>query len=63
MKILLIIVIFLLIGGFLIMSNENLRLNSWENAIYFAGLYYNWLAGFYEQGKYLTGDVIKFFNG
>ena len=45
------------------MSNENLRLNSWENAIYFAGLYYNWLAGFYEQGKYLTGDVIKFFNG
>jgi hypothetical protein len=62
MKILLIIVLFLLIGGFLIISNENIRLNSWNSMRYFAETYYSWLINCYNNGIEITGKVVGFFN-
>ncbi|MBS3079165.1 hypothetical protein J4218_03520 [Candidatus Pacearchaeota archaeon] len=62
MKILLIMVILLLVGGFLIISNENIRLNSWENILHFSNLYYNWLINSYDYSKGITGDVVNFFR-
>ena len=63
MKILLIIVLFLLISGFIIISNENIRLNSWNNVKYFGAEYYAWLVNCYNNGIELTGRVIGFING
>jgi len=63
MKILLIIVLFLLIGGFLIISNEHIRLNSWSNVKYFADVYYAWLINLYYNSIEVTGRVVGFFNG
>lgn len=62
MKIFLIIAIFLLIGAFIVISNENLRLNSIDNLIQFSQLYMKWITDVYASGKEITGQAIKFFN-
>ena len=59
MKILIIIAIFLLIGAFFIISNNNLRLNNKENWNIFFYKYSNWTGRIVDDGKILTGNLIK----
>ena len=51
--------LFLFVGAFFIISNENLALNSSENVgIFFSG-YGEWIDGLVNNGKIVTGYVLK----
>jgi hypothetical protein len=58
MKILVFVLIFLIIGALLILSNHNLPLYKEENIIIFKGLYLDWLGSIYENAAFITGNVI-----
>ena len=58
-KIFVFIVFFLLLGGFLIISNENLRLNSGKNIDKFIKEYRVWLDKQMNYSVKITGDVIN----
>ena len=53
------IVLFLLIGAFFIISNENIKLNSKENASYFFSLYKDWINKLINNGRTAAGYVVK----
>lgn len=59
MKILILVVMFLCIGAFFIISQNNLALDSSENADKFISLYKTWLEKTFENLGSLTGYVIK----
>jgi len=60
MKITIIIVKLLFLGGLLILSNYNLHLsNSTERGIFFDS-YYVWIGSLFDQGVQLTAYVVKF---
>ena len=59
MKIAIVIVMFLLIGAFFIISQENLALNSSENIGEFAQSYASWLGKIVDNTGDLTGYVLK----
>jgi hypothetical protein len=59
MKIFLAICMFLLLGAFFIISNENLSLKESSNFDEFTDMYYDWLGSLFENGKELTGNVIN----
>lgn len=59
MKILIIIVLFLLMGAFLIISNQNLALAKSENAYKFGELYYEWMKKLFLNFKSISGDFVK----
>jgi len=62
MKIITIIVVILLIGAFLIISNEHIKINSISGIVQFSKLYWNWLGNLYSNGKALTGKAVEFFK-
>ena len=51
--------LFLLVGGFFIISNENLALNSSENVGIFFSEYGEWIDSLFNNGKIVTGYVLK----
>jgi hypothetical protein len=57
-KILFFIVLFLLFGAFLIISNENIRLNNKESINYFLSQYNRWLNKQVDNSSKLIGYVI-----
>lgn len=59
MKILIFVILFLLIGAFFIISNENIRLNNSENVVEFLDKYGHWIDQLVDNGKTATGYVIK----
>ena len=59
MKVFLFIVVFLFVGGFFIISNENLALNNSENINLFASKYFGWLDGLFENTQTVAGYVVK----
>ncbi len=59
MKILMFVVLFLLIGAFFIISNENIRLNTKENVNYFFKEYGKWADDLLSNGKTVAGYVVK----
>ena len=59
MKILMFIVLFLLIGAFFIISNENIRLNNEENVNYFFKEYGKWFDNLVGNGKIVSGYLVK----
>ena len=59
MKIIMFIILFLLIGAFFIISNENLRINSRENVGEFVGLYGGWLDKLVRNSGTVVGYVIR----
>jgi len=59
MKILMIIVMFLCIGAFFIISQNNLALNKSENADLFLSTYKGWLSKTFDNLGTLTGQVVK----
>ena len=59
MKVLIFVVLFLLIGAFFIISNENIKLNSQENVKFFFEAYGFWLDKLVDNGKTVSGYVVK----
>ena len=59
MKIAMLVVIFLLLGAFFIVSQNNLALNSSENVDKFVSSYIDWLASFVGDVTRLGGFVVK----
>ncbi len=59
MKVLMFIIMFLLIGAFFIISNENIRLNSRENADLFFKSYAEWMNSLISNGGAVVGYVVK----
>jgi len=59
MKIISIILIFLLIGAFYIISENNLHLKEQEELNQFVSIYVSWIASLYENSVSITGNMIK----
>ena len=59
MKILMFIILFLLIGAFSIISNENIRLDNSENVSLFFKEYGRWFDKLAGNSKIAVGYVIK----
>lgn len=59
MKILILLMMFLLIGAFFIISQENLALKEKENIDKFVGDYYEWIGSIIDNTGSLTGYIIK----
>ena len=53
------LIIFLILGAFFIISNENLALSDRTNFDVFKDLYYEWLINLFENSKEITGYVIN----
>ena len=61
-KVLFLIVLFLLFGAFLIISNENLKLNSKESFDHFLEEYHNWLNNQIDGSSKMIGYVVNNFR-
>lgn len=59
MKIAMVVVMFLLLGAFFIVSQNNLSLNSSENVDKFVSRYIAWLGSFVGDVTRLGGFVVK----
>ena len=54
-----IILIFLLMGALLIISNYNLALYNGENVVNFGKLFVSWLDQIYQNLRSITGNVVQ----
>ena len=59
MKIFLFILLFLFIGAFFIISNQEIRLNNSENIGLFLDEYGKWMDNLFGNGKVVVGYVAK----
>ena len=59
MKIVSFMLMFLLIGAFFIISENNLALKDEENREEFIELYTSWTNSIFENSKNLVGNVVK----
>lgn len=53
------IIIFLLIGAFFLISENNIHINNTEEMTKFSSLYLSWLGNLAENAKEISGYVIK----
>ncbi len=59
MKTFMFIVVFLLIGAFFIIANQNIKLNSSENVSLFFNEYAGWWGDLLDNGRAVIGYVVK----
>ena len=59
MKTFILLIMFLLIGAFFIISNEEIKMDSQENFEEFFGLYAQWIDGLVLNGRVVLGYVTK----
>ena len=59
MRIFIFLVMFLMIGALLIISNNNLALYKDENVQEFKILYIDWIDNVYQNAQVITGNIIK----
>lgn len=59
MKLVILLLMFLVIGALLIISNSNLALYKDENISEFKGLYLDWLDNVYKNAQIITGNLVK----
>ncbi|MFA4953043.1 MAG: hypothetical protein WC584_02370 [Candidatus Pacearchaeota archaeon] len=59
MRIILAVVIFFIMGGLIIISNDNLAMNQSENFSNFSESYVGWIEQIYFNIQSITGDVVK----
>ena len=59
MRILMIVLMFFLIGGFFIISNDNLSLGNSEERMEFGEKYFAWVKNIFGNIGAVTGDVVK----
>lgn len=60
MRFLMLFFMFLCFGAFFIVSNENLHLNQSVELSRFGELYTGWLRSLFDNGKSISGYVVKF---
>ncbi len=53
------VVMFLLIGAFFIVSNNNIHLGISEERAKLSGIYYNWVNSLFDKVKEITSYVVK----
>ena len=59
MKITIVIVMFLLLGAFFIISQNNLALKNTENIDNFVSMYARWMTRIFDNGNSAVGYVVK----
>jgi len=59
MKIAIFLVIFLLAGAFMVISNNNLHIGDSEEFNKFMGIYYGWFFKLFDNVKSVTGYVVN----
>ena len=59
MKIIMLVIIFLLVGAFFIISENSLHLNKTEELNKFTSLYFSWFGGVFDNLKQTTAYVVK----
>lgn len=59
MKILMLFIIFLFVGFFFIVSNQEIALNSQDNVREIFSFYGKWIDGLFANGKSVAGYVVK----
>lgn len=59
MKVVILILMFLFIGGFFIISQNNLSMSEKENVSEFVSLYKKWIVSTFGNVESLTGHVVK----
>ncbi len=59
MKTAMLIVFFLLLGGFFIISEEGIHMNSFDNVSLFISSYGKWFDKIIENGQTVSGYVVK----
>ena len=59
MRIISLLVLFMFLSAFFIISNQNLALKDKDSRLQFARSYYAWFLGFIGNFKNITGAVIK----
>jgi len=59
MKIIMFILLFLFVGAFFIISNDNIKLNNAENVDYFFSLYTQWIDKLSKNSGTVMGYVVK----
>lgn len=59
MKVWIILVLFLLLGAFFIISNENLHLSEKDEAMQFGRNYYSWFGDLFSSAKGVAGYAVK----
>lgn len=59
MKVLMLVVFFILLGGFYIIAENNIALNSGENVEVFVVKYFDWVGSLINNGKVVSGYVVK----
>ena len=59
MKTFIFLMVFLLIGAFFIISNENIKLNSSQNISLFFSEYGKWIDQLVNNSKSLAGYIVK----
>ena len=59
MKIIIAIIMFFCIGAFFIISNNNLALKDENQFKQFSAQYYDWMSKLFDNGKSLSGYIIK----
>jgi len=58
-RLIMFILMFLLIGAFWIVNNNNIHLSQGESRMELGQLYYNWLGNIFSNVKDVTGYVVK----
>lgn len=59
MRLVILFFVFLLLGAFFIVSNENLHLKDKAEFDQFAELYYGWFGDLFSNAKSMTGYIVK----
>ena len=59
MKFYMIIIMFLLIGAFFIISENNLAMKNEDSRVEFGNLYLSWVNQIIDNSKVLTGYIVK----
>ncbi len=59
MKAYMLIIMFLLIGAFFIISEKNLALKNYDSRVSFGNLYLSWVNQIIDNSKVLTGYIVK----
>ena len=59
MRVRVLILVFLLLGAFFIITDHNIHLNKGNEMNKFIGFYYSWFAGLFDNVKGVTGYVIR----
>ena len=58
MKTLMFIILFLLVGAFFIISEQNIKLNNMDNISTFFQIYNSWLINIFDNTKTVSGYVV-----